>query len=80
MDTRTDAEVIESIRNIVNRVYAERDNAQDDANALRAQRDELAAALRKADAWVEQYQNMPGHDAAARSMLRVIRTALARLS
>ena len=76
---RTDDEVVDSLRDIMNRVYAERDNAIDDASALRAQRDELAATLRKVDAWVEQYRDMPGHDAAAKSMLRVIRAALAKL-
>lgn len=50
-----------------------------EATKLRAQRDALAAALRTADAWVAQYHGRKGHDAAAQSMSRVIRAALASL-
>jgi hypothetical protein len=36
----------------------------------------LVAALRKADAWVAQYHDMPGHDVASARMSKVIRAAL----
>jgi hypothetical protein len=36
----------------------------------------LLAALEAAGRWVAQYHDMPGHDAASRSMSRVINEAL----
>ena len=49
-----------------------------DTAALIAAAPDLLAALRSADAWVAQYHGTPGHDAAAQSMSRVIRAAIAR--
>ena len=44
--------------------------------ALVVERNRLRSALHHSDAWVSQYEKMPGHDAAARCMLSVIRAAL----
>lgn len=40
--------------------------------------DDMLDALKKADAWVAQYHDMPGHDAASRQMSAVIRAAIAK--
>ena len=49
------------------------------ANArLIAAAPELLAALRSARAWVAQYAELRGHEAASASMLRVIEAAIAR--
>lgn len=45
-------------------------------SALIDERNRLRSALHHSDAWVSQYETMPGHDAAARFMLSVIRAAL----
>jgi hypothetical protein len=47
------------------------------ANMIAAAPDMLDA-LEKADKWVAMYLDQPGHDAAARSMLAVIRAATAK--
>ena len=50
-----------------------------EANAqLIAAAPDLLKALLQADAWVAQYHNTPGHDAASHSMSRVIRAAIAK--
>jgi hypothetical protein len=46
--------------------------------ALIASAPDLLAALMASEAWVGLYEGMPGHDAAAQSMLRVIRAAIAK--
>ena len=49
------------------------------ANArLIAAAPELLAALRSARAWVAQYAELRGHEAASASMLRVIEAAIAK--
>ena len=54
-------------------------NARDEETArLIAALPDLLTALEKSRAWVAQYQMTPGHDAAARSMLRVIDDAVER--
>lgn len=51
----------------------------DEANArLIAAAPELLAALRSARAWVAQYAELRGHEAASASMLRVIDPAIAK--
>lgn len=47
------------------------------ANAtLMAAAPDLLETLRKVDAWVAQYHDLPGHDAASRQMSKVIRAAI----
>jgi hypothetical protein len=55
------------------------DNVMLDDNAnLIAAAPTMLAALEAADKWVAMYLGMEGHDAAARSMLAVIRAATAK--